>query len=94
MSSFVLIINVYDGVVVSFMMVNKSLILHALNDLLYIRFSFTDHVLRVLDSSTPSYRRINRIQAKDVGYVMKDKFSKIRTPEHEQSNFMQCADFD
>lgn len=31
-----------------------------------------DHVLRVLDSSNPGYRRVNRIQAKDVGWCIID----------------------
>lgn len=56
-----------DGVVVSFM-VTKDLSMIA-RDILVKTHSISDHVLRVLDSSNPGYRRVNRIQAKDVGYV-------------------------
>lgn len=47
---------------------NKSLIFNYWKVLWYIDL-ISDHVLRILDSSTPGYQRINRIQAKDVGYV-------------------------
>lgn len=39
---------------------------------------FSDHVIRVLDSSTPEYRRVNRIQGKDIGYVFLFSFTHSR----------------